>query len=170
MTAWAICTVPTGREPQTAMLLAQRGREVYFPLVTMFKRSRRKPHAEPVETTAYKGYLFVQHSTIGDPEELYALAGFHYFLRTALGTLSLLPDSAIEWMRDNLECTQKPATTPLMVWKLWDKVRVPTEQGPLFGGRRGVVTAVWNRRVWVGGVDFPRPVLFPALLLEADGI
>lgn len=168
MTTWATCTVKTGREPQIAMLLAQRDREVYFPLVTVLKRPWYKRRPIEVATTAIPGHLFMRENTIGNIEEFKVLEGFHYFLRTASGNLSLLQDYDIDWMRENLECTEEPSRRPLVTYKLWDRVRIPAFPISPFSGYRGKVMGLMNRRIWVGGGNFVRPVLFRALLLERD--
>ncbi len=162
---WAVGNIRTGRESELAMVLAQRGREVYFPIETCWRRRRWNCKSEAVEMAAMPGYLFILDSTIGDTEELYALENFRYFLRTAAGNLHMLSEDDIDWMREKMEKVEKPAAASLRLFDLWQRVRVP--EGP-FGGMRGVVTGIMKRHVWVGGGDFPKPVLFPTLLLETD--
>ncbi len=162
---WAYVNCRTGHEAKLASLLTQRGRETYFPQVTQWRRPRFKRKPIPVQVAAMPGYMFIRYDTIGDPEELYAMENFHYFLRDPEGALHLLPDGDIEWIRENIERAEKPTAPPLRLFGLWERVKV---SGGPFGGMCGVVTGVCKREVWVGGRDFTYPVLFPVLLLEKN--
>ena len=66
-----------------------------------------------------------------------------------------------------MEAPQEALGRPLVSFGLFDRVRVP--EGP-WGGMRGVVTGIERMKVWVGGIDFKKPVLFPVLLLQKDNI
>lgn len=168
MTPWATANVRTGRENQIASLLTQRGRETYFPITTAWRRPRFKRKPMAVQTAAMPGYLFIRYDTIGNLEELRIMENFQDLLRIrATGQPALLPDSDIQWIKDNLEAPEEALRASVTRFGLFDRVRVP--EGP-WGGMRGVVTGIEKAKVWVDGIDFKKPVLFPVLLLSPDEV
>ncbi len=170
MKRWAAASVRTGSEIPLAEHLREAGHEIYCPQYIPGRRpaGKRWPIFDGEPKAGLPGYLFIDHTTIMDPEGIYRDRRFHYFIRDVVGAFVLLEDEIVDEMREReaLGAFQERSEGG-PVFCEGETVRVPRG---VYEGWRGHVKEVRGAVVRLDGLDFTRPVWFTALTLLRESV
>lgn len=177
--AWYVARTKPRREEQTAVVLQQRGLEIYLPRLAVwtpgkkisgpYVRHNEPPHRVPTRLEPlFPGYLFARIDA-SSPEWVMARSapGVAYFLG-AQGHPTPIPADLVESIRCRSEAQQKDGVEPQ--FRTGDRVLIVS--GPLAGLEavfNGTLSASGRSRVFVQVLSRLVPVIIAADKLRRAG-